>query len=49
MNSRLRPTEEVSKDGTVKKNYCDKQFKRNLAKALKVIRGEPDNIEKLQV
>lgn len=48
MNSRHRPTQEISKDGTVKKSYCDKQFKRNLAKAMKVIRGEPDFIEKLR-
>lgn len=47
MNSRKKPTENVDKDGTVKKSYCDKQFKRNLVKALKNIQGEPDSIEKL--
>jgi hypothetical protein len=48
MNSRHRPTETVASSGKVKKNYCDKQFKKNLAKAMKNVHGEPDNIEKLR-
>jgi hypothetical protein len=48
MNSRHRPTETVEASGKVKKNYCNKQFKKNLAKAMKNVHGEPDNIEKLR-
>lgn len=42
-------TEETTSDGKVKKKrYCNKQFKKNLVKALKLNFGEPDNIDKLR-
>lgn len=30
------------------KRYCDKSFKKQLAKALKINHGEPDNIDKVR-
>ena len=47
MDSRFRHTIETI-HGTVKKKYCDKQFKKNLLKAIKANYGEPDNIERIQ-
>ena len=49
MDSRFK-SEDTSKDkeDRVKKRYCDKRFKLQLTKALKVNLAEPDNIEKVR-
>lgn len=31
-----------------KKKYCDRNFKTQLAKALKINEGEPDNLERIK-
>lgn len=48
MEARFKPVVEQAEGGKGKKRYCDKKFKQHLTKALKVVHGEPDNIDKLQ-
>lgn len=49
MESRFKAIVEAGSSRTVeKKIYCDKGFKKQLAKALKTNHGEPDNIEKIR-
>lgn len=37
----------AGQDSSIKKRYCDKQFKKNISKAIKANHGEPDNIDKI--
>lgn len=49
MNSRFKPdSATLTTGGAVRKNYCDKQFKKQLTKALINNHGEPDNIDKIR-
>ncbi|CRL00272.1 CLUMA_CG013545, isoform A [Clunio marinus] len=48
MDSRYKPDIHKSKSGKVTRKYCDKAFKKNLEKALKINNGEPDNIDKIK-
>lgn len=48
MDSRLKPVKVIKEKGKVSKKYCDKHFKKNITKALKINYGEPDNIDKVR-
>lgn len=46
-NNNKEAPELAAQDSSIKKRYCDKQFKKNISKAIKVNHGEPDNIDKI--
>jgi hypothetical protein len=48
MDSRFKPT--IQSEGSMesKRSYCDKAFKKNLAKTLRINQGEPENIETMR-
>lgn len=48
MEARFTPSKQSTGDGKARKKYFDKNFKNNLAKSLKMNRGEPENIGKIK-